>query len=147
MEQIDEALARRVWQRVQGHEPSEIDPAALTALMGQELTDAAALLSLGRRLGGRGADAWKLARQCQQHAGCLRGICSLMTGTAPEASVPIPAEEPAQATLRKCYVNFLGRIRAYEARSKDPDFGPVFQQMAQAESALCPILLALAGKV
>lgn len=147
MESIDNRKVRRVWDRVQGTGETGADAAALTALLCQERTDAAVFIQLARRLGGRGGPLLELSRQCQQNAGCLRGICTIMTGTPPEIAVPSPAEEPAQSALRKCYVNLLGRMRAYELRSQDPNYGPVFRKMAAAAENSCAAVLELLGKL
>lgn len=147
MESFDQRKAQRVWDRVNGGRDSGLDPAALTALMGQELTDAAACIRLAKRLGGRGGDLLKLARQCQHNAGSLRGICAIISGKAPASAVPVPSEEPAQATLRKCYVNLLRRMKEYESRSQDPDYGPVFKKMAATTGNHCATLLELIGKL
>jgi len=147
MESIDEKLAQRVWDRVNCGRDAGPDADRLTALMSQELTDAAALLRLSKRLGGRGGDLLKLARRCQQHAGYLRGICSIVRGNAPSVAVPVPAESPTRALLRKCYVNSLYRMREYEKMSSSPDYGPVFQNMADAMGSHCATLLELIGKI
>ncbi len=147
MESYDQSKAQRVWDRVNGIRGNGPDPAALTALMSQELTDAAACIRLAKRIGGRGGDLLKLARQCQQNAGCLRGICAITNRSAPSIAVPTPGEEPAQAILRRCYVNSLHRMREYEALSADPDYGPVFRTMSHAMQRHCASLLELIGKI
>ena len=147
MESIDEKLAKRVWDRVNCGRDAGPDADHLTALMSQELTDAAALLRLAKRLGGRGGDLLKLARRCQQHAGYLRGVCAIVNRNTPSVAVPISGEEPAQAVLRRCYVNSLHRVREYEALSRDPDYGPVFQTMSAAMQHHCASLLELIGKI
>lgn len=147
MESFDQQKAQRVWDRVNGIRSPGPDLNALTALMSQELTDAAALLRLAKRLGGRGGYLLKLARRCQQHAGYLRGVCAIVNRNTPSVAVPISGEEPAQAVLRRCYVNSLHRMREYEALSRHPDYGPVFQTMSAAMQHHCATLLELIGKI
>ena len=147
MESFDQRKAQRVWDRVNGGRDQAPDTAALTALMSQELTDAAALLRLSKRLGGRGGDLLKLARGCRQHAGYIRGICSIIGGRPGSPAVPAPRKEPPQTALRKCYVNSLHRMREYETRSQDPDYGPVFRKMAATMGSHCATLLELIGKL
>ena len=147
MESFDQEKARRVWDRVTGEQGSSLDSNTLTALMTQELTDAATLTRLSKQIGGRGGDLLRLARQCQQHAGYLRGICAMICRTPPGPAVPTPTVTTAVGALQKCYVNSLHRMRGYEVMSSDPDYGPVFQKMAAAEQNQCATLLDLIGKV
>ena len=145
MESFDQEKARRVWDRVNGNCHQEPDFDALNALMCQELTDAAVLLRLSKRIGGRGGDLLRMARHCRQHAGYLRGICSMVHRNCPQPAVPLPADGPPGAALRKCYVNSLHRMREYEKMIPDPEYGPVFRNMAQTMQHHCASLLELIG--
>ena len=147
MESIDEQKARQVWQRVHGAGSPHVDPTALIPLIMQESTDAAICLRLAKRLGGRGGPLLQLSRQCRQNAGCLRGICAIISGKPPLIPVPTPREEPPQTTLKKCYVNSLGRLRKYDGLSVDTDYGPVFEKLASATREHCTVLLELIGKL
>ena len=146
MESFDQEKARRVWDRVNGSCGQMPDHDALNALMCQELTDAAVLLRLSKRIGGRGGDLLRLSRQCRQHAGYLRGICCMVHQNCPNPAVPLPADAPYSAALRKCYVNSLHRMEAYDRLSSDPEYGPVFRSMAHALQRHCATLLDLIGK-
>ena len=143
MESYDPNIQRRVWERVSGG--SETDD--LTPLMAQELTDAATLTRLAKVVGGRGGDLLRLARECRQRAGYLRGIRAMTQGSCPDPAVPTPPVNTPGAALRRCYVNFLCRLRFYELRSPDPEYGPVYQQMTDSLRSQCATLLDLIGKV
>ena len=142
MEAYDPNIPRRVWERVSG--ATEDDP--LTPLMAQELTDAATLTRLAKVIGGRGGDLLRIARQCRQRAGYLRGIRAMTQGSGPEPAVPTPPVITPNAALRRCYVNLLYRLRAYEQRIAHPEYGPVYRQMADTVRAQCAALLDLIGK-
>ena len=146
MESFDQEKARRVWNRVTGGCDHSPDPDALNALMCQELTDAAVLIRLRKQIGGRGGDLLRLARQCRQRAGYLRGVCTMMEQSRPCPAVPMPAVTTAGGSLRKCYVNSLHRMQEYERMSGDPDYGPVFQSMSDTARHQCAALLELIGK-
>ena len=146
MESFDQEKARRVWDRVTGGCDRGPEPDALNALMCRELTDAAVLTRLHKQIGGRGGDLLRLAHQCRQRAGYLRGICAMMGQSRPCPAVPMPAMTTAGSALRKCYVNFHHRMREYEALSADPDYGPVFQNMVNTTRHQCAVLLELIGK-
>ena len=146
MESFDQEKARRVWDRVSGSCSQGPDPDVLTAMLSQELTDAAILTRLIKQLGGRGGDLLRLARQCRQHAGYLRGISAMICRERPDPAVPVPTVSNANSALKSCYVNSLHRMRAYENLSADPDYGPVFRGMAQTSRNQCATLLELIGK-
>lgn len=147
MEQFDPSLAERVWQRVQGHAVKGPDPTELTGLTIETLEDAAACLRLSKILGGHGGILLQLAREDRAQAGCLRGICAVLSGRTPEVSVPAPAQAPVQAVLRRCYVRHLHRVREYARRADDPDFGPAFEKLAADERTHCKLLLELLGRL
>ena len=146
MESFDREKARRVWDRVTGGCDRSPDPDVLNALMCHELTDAATLTRLSKQIGGRGGDLLRLARQCRQRAGSLRGICAMAGQAHPCPAIPMPAVTTAGGALRKCYVNSFHRMREYERMSADPDYGPVFQTMAATTRRQCAALLELIGK-
>ena len=152
MDHFDQDLARRVWQRVQSPHPSapetqHFSTEALVNLIAGESADAAACLKLSRELGGQGGMLLKLSREDQSHAGCLRGICSLIAGNPPQ--IPSIPQEPGTtaAILRRCYTNHLRRLQQYRSLSDDTNFGPAFEKMAAEEQTHCKQLLELLGKL
>lgn len=146
MEAFDQETIRQVWNRVNSNCAQGPDFDQLRALMCQELTDAATLLQLSKKVGGHGGTLLKLAGQCRQHAGYLRGICTMIGQDQPVPANPPPATVRTIGALQKCYVNSMHRMRAYETLSDDSDYGPVFRKMAAAEQNHCATLLDLIGK-
>ena len=145
MENFDTAKATRVWQRVQSSQP---EAEGLPALIAGELEDSATYLQLSRRLGGKeGQTLRHLAEAEQSHAACLKGIYTLMTGEPINPKIPPMRSEPAERTLRRCYGREMRCLAQYEARSSDPEYGPVFARLAAKEREHCMAVLELIGKI
>lgn len=147
MNDYDPEKAARVWQRVQGKAPAPEPPGqGLPALMAEVWRDAAAYLYLSRRFPGKdGVLLRRLAEENQSQAACLRGIHAMVTGARPVNHTPPPTQEPAETLLRRCYGRELRRFHEYEARSADPDFGPVFTRLAAQTREHCTRVLELLG--
>jgi rubrerythrin len=147
MENIDPAKAARVWQRVQGGQNR--DPEELVTLAAYEQSDAAMYLQLSRRFQGKEAATLRqLYEQELSHAACLKGMYQMLTGN----HLPVSAAQPAvgentQAALRRCYGREMQSLAAYEARVNDPEYGQVFQRLAQQEREHCRILLTVIGNL
>lgn len=147
MEKYDAEMAARVWQRVRGEAAPEGPlPPSVQALAAAELAQAAALLQLSRQLQGRQkAQARRLYEEEKAHGDILRGIHFLMTGKRPMLRIA-PAEGIApEIALRKCYGASLRAMKAYEGRSAEPEYGPVFASLARQEKEHCALLLELLG--
>ena len=148
MENFDPAKATRVWQRVQGVQSPQQDTNGLPALISEELEDAATYIQLARRLGGKdGQTLRQLAAAEQSHAACLKGIYTLVTGEPINPKIPPLRQEPADRTLRRCYGREMRCLAQYEARSADPEYGPVFVHLAAQEREHCMAVLELIGKL
>ena len=145
MENFDAAKATRVWQRVQASQP---EAEGLPALIAGELEDAATYIQLARRLGGKdGQTLRRLAEAEQAHAACLKGIYTLITGEPIAPKIPPLRQEPAERTLRRCYGREMRCLAQYEARSADPEYGPVFANLAAREREHCMTVLELLGRM
>ncbi len=144
METIDPTKAARVWQRVQG--TGQNREQGLGELIAGEWADGAVFLQLSRRTTGKKSNRLRqLAESCQSHAACLKGIYTLLTGERPQIqTVPLPKEK-MDITLRRCYGRQMRCLAAYEARSNDPEYGPVFARLADRERDNCRTLLELMG--
>ena len=148
MENYDAAKATRVWQRVQASQQSQPDAQGLPALISEELEDAATYAQLAKRLGGRDGQALRsLAENEHSHAACLKGIYTLMTGEPINPKIPPTRQEPAERTLRRCYGREMRCLAQYEARSGDPEYGPVFSRLAAREREHCMTVLELLGRI
>lgn len=135
-----------VWQRV-GAQPAP-DAAGLEGLIATEWTAASTYLHLSRKLQGHYAEVLRrLFQEEQAHANCLKGIYALITGETPKVASPVPQTDTPELTLRRCYGQEMRSLAAYEARSADPQYGAVYQKLAQQEREHCWIVLELIGQL
>ena len=148
MENYDAAKATRVWQRVQAAQTTQPAVEGLPALIAGEMEDGATYLQLAKRLGGKeGQTLRHLAEAEHSHAACLKGIYTLMTGEPIAPRIPPLRPEPAERTLRRCYGREMRCLAQYEARSNDPEYGPVFSRLATQEREHCMAVLELIGRL
>ena len=147
MEQFDTEMEDRVWQRVHGEKPPQLEQ-SLQTLAAAELSEAAACLMLSRQLQGQEkAILRKIYEEDQSHAACLKGI-HYFTFDAPLAIRPIPpAPESPIIALRKAYGRKLRALRQYESRFDDPEYGAVYQALACQEREHCRLILELVGNL
>ncbi len=144
----DAEKASRVWERV--HAGAEVLPQGqnLPALIAAEQTDAATYLRLSQHFRGKDAAALRrLSEEEKAHGACLRGIYTLLTGEKAAIIPPAAGQETVAATLRRCYQREIRALSAYEQRSNDPEYGPVFAKLAAQEKEHCRIVLELLGKM
>ena len=142
MQTIDPQKAARVWDRVQGGSADN-----LPELIGLEWLDAITYMTLSRRFQGRDSQLLRqLAQQEQDHAACLRGIYTLLTGGRPVVSSPVVPHEDTVTLLRRSYGSHMHRLARYEARQNDKEYGPVFARLAEQERQQCQQILALLGR-
>ena len=87
----------------------------------------------------------QLLQESQSQANCLKGICFLLTGAGEKLQQPDLRKEPAHRLLVKCYGREIRCLAEYEARTADPEYGPVFACLAARERQLCTALLELMG--
>ena len=139
---------RQVMQRVQGDAPRP-EIRQLPELIAEEKADAAAYLHLSHRFGGKeGAMLRRMFEEEQTHISCLRGIFRLMTGERCQIhTTPQPLSEDAAVLLRRCYGREMRCLSVYEAHAADPEYGPVFLQLAREEKEHCKNILHLIGKL
>lgn len=148
MEKYDAAKATRVWQRVQGNQPGNEPLTGLPALIAEELQDAAVYQQLARRMGPKDAPLLRrLHEEDHAHAACLKGIYNLVTGETTNPRTPPVPQEPPERSLRRCYGREMRCLAQYEARSSDPEYGPVFARLATQEQEHCRIVLELLGRI
>ncbi len=148
MNGYDPKMAARVWQRVQKAPDPAPDAAQLLTLIAQEWTDAATYLSLSRRTQGRpSAQLHRLYEEEQAHMACLKGIYTLITGSRPTVHSVKPTGEPIDLILRRCYGREMQCLAQYEARSADPEYGPIFARLAAQEREHCRLVLEILGSL
>ena len=148
METMDKEKAARVWQRVKGEPEHPPMVQGLLALISEEWTDAATYLRLSRQFTGKeNAMLRKLAQQEQAHAACLKGIYTLITGSQPGVRAIPPEGTSVSNILRRCYGREMRCLAEYEARSTDPEYGRVFQGLAEQERQHCHMILEILGSL
>lgn len=147
METYDPAKAAAVWQRVRGENSSGQSAGdSLLSLITGEMADATTYLALSRQMTGKESMILRrLFEEEQAHAACLKGIYTLINGSRPVVRTIPPEKESAEITLRKCYGREMRCLAAYEERSSDREYGPVFARLAAQERDHCRLVLELLG--
>ena len=151
MREFDKETVRKIWQRVQSEQPVSGDrreTGSLSEWIAWELSFGDVYRRLAGKMSGQTAGKLRqLARQEQQHAGLLKGICVMTEGISPEIH-PIPVQKaPVTTLLRQCYGEKLRAISQYEKRAADSQFGKVFQNILEQEQQQCRFLLQLMGTI
>ncbi len=147
MDQINQVQAQRVWQRVRGSE-TVAPERSLDALIAAEWEDAATYLQLSKHFSGRERQLLhKLHEQELAHCSCLKGICSITSGSKPQLPTPDPVHGPIDQILRSCYGRKMRAMSAYDARCQDPEYGCVFTKLRDQEQEHCRIILELIGSL
>ena len=148
MERIDNKKAAQVWQRVTGSNHPAGNTQELLELITEEWADASTYLHLSRHFQGKESGVLrKLSEQEQAHTACLKGIYTLVTGSAPKVRTIAPLQEPPLQTLHRCYGREMHCLAQYEARSTDPEYGAVFARLAGQEREHCRLILELIGNL
>ena len=146
MNTIDPQKASRVWQRVQSvNQPSDRE---LLTMIAREWTDGATYLQLSRQF--QGKESAKLRRLYEEelaHTACLKGMYTLITGTQPNVKTLPLAGQDQEALLRRLYGRQMQSLAEYEARSSDPEYGPVFSRLADQERDHCRAILDVIGNL
>ena len=141
----------RVWQRVQQEKQAAEPPRQvenLPALIMEQQQLSAVYRQLAGRMNGQdGTVLIRLAREANMQAACLQGIATLMNGCAPQGSSPMQQQSNTDTVLRRCYGAELRLLKAYENRSGDAEYGPVFDRLAARGREHCCTLLELIGKM
>ena len=150
MNKIDPVKAAQVWQRVHP-KPEERElprESGLLELIAAEWQSAGTYLQLSKRYTGKThAHFHKLFQREQAHTACLKGIYTLITGKKPSVAPAPPLTGETQTHLRKCYGQSMQQLAQYEARTGDPEYGHIFQRLAQQEKEHCHTLLELLGNL
>ena len=148
MEQYDAQKAARVWQRVQAEQPQVATAAELQEMLEEEWLDSAVYLQLARQFQGPIREKLlKMGKDEQTHAACLKGIYTLTTGGHPTMRTKQMPPEAPQVILRRCYGREMRSLARYEAKSRDPQYGQVFQRLAEQEREHCKMILELLGSM
>lgn len=150
MENVDRKLEERVWQRVAGREPPEIQPPRrdnLKPLILEAQLNAAAYRALALQLIGK---PWENLRRMETEsmkmAQSLRGICILRGESVKLAPVPQPREQPRKG-LEKCFRRARMLWEEMDRRCADPEFAPVYLRLRQLAQEHCASAAELLGKL
>lgn len=150
MREFDKETVRKIWQRVQSEQPvseARRENGSLTEWIAWELSFGDVYRRLAGKMSGQTAGKLRrLARQEQQHAGLLRGICVMTEGVAPRVHPAFMEKAPVSVLLRQCYGEKLRAISQYEKRAADSQFGEVYRKILQEEQDQCRFLLQLLGQ-
>jgi rubrerythrin len=146
MENYDADMEQRVWQRVLGTEqPQE---KSLQALAVAELSEAAVHWLLSQQLQGKErAMLRKIFEEDQGHTACLKGIHYFIEDQPLSVRPVVPTPEAPVIALRKSYGRKLNALREYTARASDPEYGHIFQRLAQEEQQHCKTILQIVGQM
>lgn len=143
MERMDDAQARRVWQRVQGAQ-AQTSEEALARMLELLQEDNALWQLLARRYGGT---YQTLAVRQKSQLACLRGIWKIHTGKAHQPLHCPPPTGTREELLRQSYARQMALLQAADARTRDPEFGPIFAQLRDQQKNHCRMTLELLGKI
>ena len=148
MDVMDNKKAAQVWQRVTGSNHPQHDTRELLDLITEEWADATTYLHLSRHFQGKESGILrKLSEQEQAHTACLKGIYTLITGSAPKVRTIGPPQDPPMQVLRRCYGREMHCLAQYESRTNDPEYGQVFGKLAEQEREHCRLILELIGNL
>lgn len=147
MEQFDSETFKRVWARVQaGTAPAAVQ-SDVAILAAREAAESAVYLRLSRFLQGHDREILRrIAIEDKGHWGILRGILRMTAEAKPQTPPPLRESGPIGHQLRLCYGRKQQMVAEYEKRIADPQFGRIFQKLADAENTHCQALLILIGK-
>ena len=135
----------QVWQRVGAPPNSGQSPQELRIL----LQNAGERVSLFRSLSGQTSRSREQIKQLQElelgNIACLKGMLAFY---GQDTKIPVRSLPPAPARQSLIRGYYLAKKAAaeYTARSVDPEFGIVYQQMAGREAIICALVTQLLGE-
>ncbi len=130
-------MAARVWKRVQDGAPSLQERQTLQKLIALLQADVLFLKKQTVPAAGK-----LLAEQLADQAKVLRGIQVLATGNPAGTA---PQHQPTHH-LNQCYQHALDRLNQYLLRTADPQFSPVYTQLARETRQHCRMIAGLAAQ-
>ena len=134
----------KIWQRVKGESPPVMD--GLPGLVAGSLARAALYSTLARQVQGPGRSILQQLQEEEQHcARCMKGIYRFVSGTPMNVGTVPLSSDKFEVALRKCYGQTLKAMSACNARSYDPEYGPVFRMLAAKTQEHCCKLAELMG--
>ena len=108
--------------------------AVLEPLIDREWENACVCLQLSRQLeGAAGQILHRLFEQEQAHCGCLRGICTVLTGEKLHLRPIAAADGSREELLRGCYARQMRNLAAYEELARSGEHREVFSRLRDQE--------------
>ena len=137
-------MENRVWQRIlAGPGESGEDLRPLIQMAVENAMDFYHLLQHGP--GQSRESLQQLYRRARVNVNCLRGLQNLRFGSSSKGK-PMPGSgEPMGVVLQRCYHRTRRAMTEYTARSAEPEFGAVFQVMAEREKENAALIAELLG--
>ena len=140
----DGNMENRVWQRIlagPGESGEDLRPLIYTAV-----ENAMEYYHLLQRSSGQNKESLQqLYRRAKMNVNCLRGLQSLRFGPAGKGN-PMPGSGDSMGmTLQRCYHRTRRAMQEYTARSAEPEYGAVFQVMAERERENAALIAELLG--
>lgn len=146
MDNIDNAVFTRVWQRVHPKETASADQLQLSDPLYWQRCLAATYYHLLPHFNAHSkALLRRLYRQSQTGIACLQGIYSLAEENPLPPSGIKPYRGNIPAVLRRCYRDALQCTCFYNSHSSHPEYGTIFLRLAQESQLHCQLLLQLLG--
>ena len=144
VEKANRELEERVWQRIAGQPMAERGDLLQVLYLAMEQA-----ADLGRLAGSLTGGGQKLAKQLQiqgeQTVRVIRGIRKL-AGFPPPEPVRIPMDgKPSRHWAAQCFRRSGRLLTEYASRVLDPEFGTVWQILADRERSAAAKLAELAG--
>lgn len=140
-----ESMEQRVWQRVFSQPEQEIGGLSLGELALQAQEAAAVYRRMLQEASGKRRELLKrlLEAECANLA-CLKGL-HLLSGSDTRKLLCAAAGRAGEGRPEACYRSAHCLLLEYTARSAQPQFGVVFQEMARRQAQSCGILAELLG--
>ena len=149
---FDKEMAKRVWERVQSAQPEvPVQPTnhtdMLQGLIVEEWQAAESYSLLARQLADKKAALHTLYEQKKGQIACLKGIYTMISGSAPVIHAKVPSAESPERMLRRCYGRQMRCLARYEAKAGDPEYGPIYAKLALQNRNHCHALLEIIGSL
>ena len=144
MQMHGESMEERVWQRIAGQSVPERED--LRQLMYLAMEQVSAMGHLAEAMTGRPQHTAKqLYAESRRSLNMLRGIQRMSGGFLPQMrDLPVSRVQPAKLT-EQCFHRSGRLLTEYASRVMDPEFGTVWQVLADRERASAAQLAELAG--
>ncbi len=141
-------LEERVWQRIAAPGPCRQGAEDLIQLQHEALEMSEIYGRLRKNARGRSAQLLQRLQEGEQaNAACLRGIGRILGSDPGKPGTGFPGQELPRRALEKCYHRTRRARLEYTARSAEPEFGPVFHNLAEREAAHAVLLAELLGSM